>query len=63
MKIGEPELCARAMFPPEAAFRAQQAHRERREAPCRTRRSLASLSQPCSCGPLGPQGPCSFDRS
>ena len=45
MKTGEPGLRARAVFPSEAAFRTlQQSHRGRREAPCRTRRSLASLS-------------------
>ena len=53
MKTGEPGLHALAVFPSEVAFRAQQPHRGRREALCRTRRSLALLSQPCSCGPLG----------
>ena len=62
MKTGEPGLHARAVFPSEVAFRAQQPHRGRREVLCGKRRSLALLSQPCSCGPLGPQGPCSFDQ-
>jgi hypothetical protein len=34
MKTGEPGLHARAVFPSEAAFRAQQPHRARREALC-----------------------------
>ena len=60
MKTGEPGLGARAVFPSEATFRAlQQTQRRLGYTPI----PGAAIATVLLRGPLGPQGPCSFDRS